>query len=135
MESSTLMTRIMDSLDNLGKDVRTISERTIRVEDTVKRHDETTFPEMKTELIKQSNSLYRMESKQNEDMAKFVAEKEEIYKRLSPLEADLRKRVEASKDTNSRWRNIFWGGVEKVIYVIIGGTVMYWQIIKTKLDM
>ena len=127
MEQS-IMTKLLEGQDKMIEKLATVSE-------IVRRHDEVTFPEMKAELTKQSNSLYRMESKQNEDMTKFIAEKEEIYKRLTPLELDLRKRLESSKDTNNRWKGIFWGGVEKVIYIVIGGTVMYWQLIKTKLDL
>lgn len=52
---------------------------------TVKRHDDITFPAMQKELKDQSESLLRMESKQNKDILQFVEEKEKIWAKLNPV--------------------------------------------------
>jgi len=98
MQNEKLMARIMDGLDTINKELKTAGERMVRVEDTVKRHDEVTFPDMKKELEKQSNALYRMESKQNDDIAHFTAEKEAIIMRIKPLEDDYLERQKVQKE-------------------------------------
>ena len=127
MEQS-IMTKLLEGQDKINDKLQTISERTVRVEQTVQRHDTEIFPNI-------TNALFRMESKQNEDMTRFMIEKEQIYKRLTPLESDLQIRIENSKETSKRWKNIFWAGVEKILYVIAGGTVVYWNLIKAKLNL
>lgn len=120
MQNETLMARIMDGLDTINKELKTAGERMVRVEDTVKRHDEVTFPEMKKELEKQSNALYRMESKQNDDISHFTAERESIIARIKPLEDDLKKRTDTKDEVKSKFWGMIWGGIEKVTYIVIG---------------
>lgn len=117
MREETLMNKLLDGQEKMIEKLATVSE-------IVRRHDNETFPEMKKELTKQSDALYRMESKQNEDMVRFVSEKEKVYKelneRLKPLEEEYKNKSENKKETKSKVSSIVWGGVEKITYILIG---------------
>ena len=106
------MTRIMDGIDTINTKLGEVSGRMMRVEDTVKRHDEVTFPDIKRELKEQSGALKRMESKQNEDMAKFIDEKELIYNdlnsRLMVVEGDYKSRTEVTNDIKKKVWDFSW---------------------------
>ena len=105
MKEEALFTRVLNTLDDQTKEIAKIGE-------TVRRHDEITFPEMKIELKEQSKTLIRMESKQNEDMEAFVFEKEKMYqeldKRLTPLEKDLKTRSDFSTDIKKKSWDTVW---------------------------
>lgn len=133
----TLMSKLLDGQDKIHDKLTIVGERMARVEQTVQRHDEVTFPEMKGELAKQSDALLRMESKQNADMIYFVDEKERVFNdlngRLEKVEADLKTRQDNKKEVKSKVSHIIWGGVEKIIYIIIGGGAVLWAALKAKL--
>ena len=112
MDSSTLTSRIMDGIDNINKELKTAGERMVRVEDTVKRHDEVTFPDLQKSIEQGNQAIIRIESKQNEDMVKFVAEKNKLYNdiddRLKPLEAEHKARTEIKKDIKKKvWESVW----------------------------
>ena len=109
----TIMTKLLDGQEKMTEKLATVAE-------IVRKHDVETFPEMKAELKKQSDALYRMESKQNDDIKHFTSEKEAIIARLKPLEEDLASRNEGKKETKNRVSTIIWGGVEKASYIVIG---------------
>lgn len=126
------MSKLLDGQDKMIEKLATVSE-------IVRRHDEVTFPNI-------TDQLTRMESKQNKDITLFTKKEEELREqmkdhksdtdtRLKLVEADLKKRLDNTKDTKSHIKGILWGGIEKIVYVIIGGTVVYWNIVKTKLDL
>lgn len=115
-----VMTKLLEGQQITNDKLTQISERIVRVEETVKKHDETTFPSMQKELDKQSNALYRMESKQNADITYFTGEKEAVIERLKPLEDDLKKRQDAVKSTETEMKKIKWNMIEKGIYLLLG---------------
>lgn len=105
----TIMSKLLDGQEKMNDKLTGISERTVRVEEVVRRHDEVTFPEIQKELKTQSNALYRMESKQNKDIIQFNESKEELGDRIKPLEADLEKR----QKTGERVWDIVWRNIER----------------------
>ncbi len=110
----------------MTKAIIDISTNIAKIGEIVRRHDEQTFPEMQRDIKEVKDSNTRMESKQNEDMVRFIKEKEDIYSRIKPLETDLAKRLEKEKDVNSRVKSILWGAIEKLFYIVIGTFVAYW---------
>lgn len=110
---NTIMTKLLEGQEKIIEKLATVSE-------IVRRHDTETFPKIEKELGKQSDALYRMESKQNEDMVKFIMEKEAVIARIKPLEEDLANRQKGKVETKSKVSGILWGGVEKVSYIVVG---------------
>jgi len=125
MNDKPLINKLLDGHIDMKENIAKITE-------IVERHDKVTFPEMKADIKNTNNAVTRMESKQNEDMVRFMSEKERLSRRLEPLEADLEKRVSATKINRGRIANIFWGGIEKVIYIVIGSGTTLWLALKTK---
>lgn len=100
---------ILNKLFELSTKIDTVSA-------VVKRHDEVTFPEIQKELKTQSNALFRMESKHNQDYLQYVEAKEAIEVRIKPLEVDFAKRQKTDeKIWDIVWRNIerfaLWAGL------------------------
>lgn len=83
-----------------------LSTKIDTVATVVKRHDESTFPEMQKELKSQSNALFRMESKQNKDILQFVQEKEAIHNRLKPLEEHVANHKEIKAEDKKVWIDV-----------------------------
>ena len=119
-----IMTKLLEGQEKMHDKLTSISERAIHVEEIVKRHDDHTFPKIEKELEKQSNALFRMESKQNADMTYFVSEKEKVYNelngRLIKVEDDMKIRQDGKKEVKVKLSGIIWGGIEKVSYIIVG---------------
>jgi hypothetical protein len=126
MEKETLINKLLDGHIEMKENVAKITE-------IVSRHDTVTFPEMKQDIKNTNEAVTRMESKQNEDLARFVAEKEVIYNRLKPLEDDLASRKQNAGYIRRKTSEILWRGLEKIIYVIIGGAIVAWTTLKTRL--
>lgn len=105
----TIMTKLLDGQERMNDKLTAISERTVRVEEVVRRHDEVTFPDIQ-------ETLTRMESKQNKDILQFNESKEELNDRIKPLEVDFAKRQKTDeKIWDIVWRNIerfaLWAGL------------------------
>lgn len=117
MKDEALFNRLLNGQEESMKHLSKIGE-------IVRRHDEVTFPEMKTELNKQSQALIRMESKQNEDMSRFMAEKEKVYqefnKRLEPLENDLKTRRDFTTDVKKKSWDTIWDWLKIGIVFVAG---------------
>lgn len=124
MKEETLMNKLLDghikTTETLGK-----------IGEILERHDKVTFPEIKKELLKQSDALYRMESQQNEDMYKFIQEKEVIYKRLKPLEDDFEKRAAFASGVKKKWSDITWDIIKDIVkyltVLIVGYLLLMWN--------
>ena len=89
-----------DTTDNLYNAIMDIKGTLGSVKTTIDRHD--------VVITQISHAVTRMESKQNEDMARFIAEKETIYDRLKPLEADLKKRSEFGDEVKKKSWEVMW---------------------------
>lgn len=96
------------------------SEKIGGITEIVKRHDEVTFPEIQ-------NSLLRMESKQNKDILQFIAAREEIHKRLEPLEADLLARQKRGEAFAKGSKAVLLRFTDKMLLVIIGIAIVAWK--------
>lgn len=124
------MTRIMDKLDTLSSDVKDISERAIRVEDTVKRHDEFTFPEIQ-KAIEEIKSTAKRDAKIVEDLCRVVSRSDG---RMKTMENDIIKSSEASKmfnDMATTWKMGKWvigGTVSLILFVISVKSIIYGSI-------
>lgn len=114
MEKDVLLNKLLDGHISMKENIAKITE-------IVERHDKVTFPEMKADIKNTNEAVTRMESKQNEDMAKFIKEKELIYTRLKPLEEDYEARKDTKIDTKKRLRDTIWNIVEKALIFIFGG--------------
>lgn len=115
MDSQSLMTRIMDRLDTLGTDVKDISERAVRVEDTVKRHDEYTFPQIQ-KAIEELQATSKRDAKIVEDLCKIVSRSDG---RMKTMENDIIANSTANKmfnDMATTWKVGKW---------VIGSTVSF----------
>ncbi len=132
----TLMTKLLDGQDKMIEKLATVSE-------IVRRHDEVTFPEMKLAIKDISDTVTRIDSKHNKDIILLEKKGEEdrerarvnnenINKRLNLLEVDYNNKVENKKEVKTKIKEIIWGGVEKVIYIIIGGGATLWLALKAK---
>ena len=106
-----------------------LSTKIDTVATVVKRHDESTFPQMQEELKSQSKALFRMESKQNKDILQFIEEKEKIHTRLVPLEDHVKSHkidnsksetieVEKIKSNTEIWKLVFTSVVSIVTAVL-----------------
>lgn len=122
-------------MDNktLTEHIFNISNQITKIGVTVDKHDKETFPKIESELLKQSDALYRMESKQNDDIEHFTKEKEDILARIKPLEDDLQKRQKKNTEIKGKIWDIIWAGLERIIYIIIGAGVIYWKTLKEKI--
>lgn len=127
------MTKLLDGQEKMIGEMATVKE-------IVRRHDVETFPELKDSIKNITESVARMESKQNEDMARFVMEKEKVYKlhddhdrRLNLLEADKKIKDDNKKEVKTHFKGLLWSSVDKVIYIIIGGGATLLVAIKSKL--
>ncbi len=70
--------------------------------------------------------LTRIESKQNKDIIQFNQAKEEITKRIDPIERDFIARMEAKKDVNTRFLSLLWDLLKIGIIAAIGyATAMF----------
>lgn len=136
MDTNTLMNRIMNSLDELHKEARVTGERIIHVEDTVKRHDIETFPAIRKELENQSNALFRMESKQNADISRFISEKNLLIDRIKPLEQDYIHRMteektrednkkETKRDIKKKLVDTIWDWMKLIVVAIVTWLITY----------
>lgn len=71
-----------------------------------------------------SVAIKRIESKQNEDMARFIHEKEKEYaeynKRLTPLEDDYKKRCAFNSEVKKKGWDIAWDWGKMAILFIAG---------------
>ncbi len=114
MEEDVLLNKLLDGHITMKENIAKITE-------IVDRHDKVTFPEMKADIKNTNEAVTRMESKQNEDMTKFIKEKELIYNRLTPLEEDYKSRKDNKTDTKKRLRDTIWNIVEKALIFIFGG--------------
>lgn len=83
-----------------------LSTKIDTVATVVKRHDESTFPEIQKELKSQSNALFRMESKQNKDILQFIDEKEKIHTRLVPLEEHVKNSKKVNAEDRKTWLEV-----------------------------
>lgn len=83
---------------------------------TVKRHDDITFPEMQKNLKEQGLTLKRIESKHNQDYLQYVEAKENIEKRIEPLEEHLKNHKEIKAEDKKVWVEI----TKHAISLIIG---------------
>lgn len=92
-----------------------LSTKIDTVATVVKRHDESTFPEIQKELKSQSNALFRMESKQNKDILQFVEEKEKIQSRLVPLEEHLTNHKELKAEDKKVWLDVIKHAVSLIV--------------------
>ncbi len=110
----TIVTKLLDGQEKIIEKLATVGE-------TVRRHDTETFPDMKRELSTQSDSLFRMESKQNKDILQFNEAKKEIHDRIKPLEDDLLARQNSKKETKRELWKIFWSGVGLFVIGITTG--------------
>jgi hypothetical protein len=111
------MTKLLDGQEKIIEKLATVSE-------IVRRHDVETFPEIKETIKEISHATNRMESKQNEDMAKFVEEKERLYtefkSRIIPLEEDFASRTKVKTEIKGRFSDIIWEGLKNVSYIVVG---------------
>lgn len=134
---NTLMTKLLDGQEKMIEKLATVSE-------IVRRHDVETFPELKESIKEISHATTRMESKQNEDMERFIQEKNRLYtefkeskedhnRRLNLLEEDKKIKDSNKKEVQTHFKGLLWSSVDKVIYVIIGGGATLLVAIKSKL--
>lgn len=117
MQSETLMTRIMDKLDKLSDDVKDISERAIRVEDTVKRHDEFNFPKMDS-AIEEIRLNAKRDAKIVEDLCRVVSRSDG---RMNTMEADILANSKANKmfsDMATTWKVGKWAIGTTVSFIL-----------------
>jgi hypothetical protein len=103
METKDIMNHIVEISKKMGE-----------VSSIVKRHDEITFPEI-------TNTLTRMESKQNQDILRFMKEREMLDDRIKPLEDDYKVRKQASEDNRKEVRKIVWSGIGLFVIGIFTG--------------
>jgi len=91
-----------------------VKEKIGGIAEIVKRHDEVTFP-----LI--TETLVRMESKQNKDILQFNEEREKLHDRIKPLEVDFRLRVEQKDEFRKEIRKIRWGILSALTLIVVIG--------------
>jgi len=131
MQSEALMSCVLDGIDNINKELKAVSERIVRVEDTVKRHDEVTFPDMKRAIELGNNAVSRVESKQNEDMVAFVAEKNKVYtefnERLKPLEAEQKARNAIKTDIKKKVWEATWDWLKLGIVAFVTWVITHYN--------
>ena len=111
----TIVTKLLDGQEKIIEKLATVGE-------IVRRHDTETFPDMKKELSTQSESLYRMESKQNKDILQFNEAKKEIHDRIKPLEDDYIARQNARIENKKEVKKIVWSGIGIFALGIVTGT-------------
>lgn len=120
MKEETLINKLLDGHIEMKATISKIGE-------IIERHDKVTFPEIKSELKRQSDALTRMELKQNEDMARFMGEKERVYKelneRLQPLERDLKTRSDFTTDVKKKSWDTIWDWL-KIGVVFMAGYLL-----------
>ena len=77
-----------------------------------------------------SDTLTRIESKHNQDYLRFVADKENLDKRLTPLELDYKKRCENETENRAGFKKLFFQVASYIVATAIGG----WLVTKGLLD-
>lgn len=106
----TLLTKLLDGQDKINEKLTVISERIVRVEDTVKRHDEYNFPKMEVS-IEEIRVNAKRDAKIVEDLCRVVSRSDG---RMSTMEDD----IKASSAANKVFRDIATvGKIGKVIIV------------------
>lgn len=116
----TLMSKLLDGQDKINDKLTIISERIVRVEDTVKRHDEFNFPKME-QAIEEIRSTAKRDAKIVEDLCRVVSRSDG---RMHTMEADIQASTAANKvfnDMAATWKIgkwIIYTGVSVLLFVI-----------------
>ena len=122
MNQETLMNKLLEGQENIKDKLHTIDVRTVTLEQTVNRHDVETFPDMKRDITETKHAVVRMESKQNEDMAVFIKEKERVYnelnERLKPLEEERKARNAVTADIKKKVWDATWEWLKLAIVAL-----------------
>lgn len=105
-------------LDNLFA----VNEKLGKIAEIVNRHDTETFPAMVQDNVEIKNSLFRIESKHNQDYLQYIQANEETIKRLTPLENDYLERLKKKEENRLEIRKIKWSAISMVSLGALIGT-------------
>jgi len=103
MQAETLMSRVLDKLDILDTKVTAVSDRTVRVEDAIKRQDDYAIPEMQKAI-----SELQQNKKIIDDLCKVVSRSDG---RMNTMEADIIINSKANKmieEITTGWKAGKW---------------------------
>lgn len=129
MDSNTMTKAILDMSSSLGR-VEAITSAT---KDKVDSHDELLQGHTKL-LTTIDNRTVGMDSWKNGIIALVAKEADArlatIRSEVKPLHDDYNLRKENTKDGVKRTKDFLWGLGEKVLYIVIGGSITAWIAIK-----
>jgi hypothetical protein len=103
---NTLINNMLQMKEDIGK-----------IAEIVKKHDSETFPKIE-------NTLLRMESKQNKDIIQFHQSREELSKRMDPIEKDFQDRVIQRKENQLEIKRLKWA---VITMGTLGVTTAAWE--------